>query len=138
MSLAETKAVWERINERNAAVLDQAQELADELHSALLKRLGIELKLHSAREQMQEMEHQALLGGEIDGRNAETRAAQLAQLLKRDEHYVALQQLLLEGKSQVGQLDAEIEYLRQKLSLAKLAARWNVAIAAAWGGSDDD
>jgi hypothetical protein len=134
----ETIKVFESIRGTMGEALETAQERAREILDKSLERAAVQTDIRRIKERMSEIEHDTVLDGQIDGKNAETRAAQLARLLAENSEYRSLRQQLLDQEAQLAGLDAVIEYARNVLGIAKLAARWNIAVAQAWGGPDDE
>ncbi len=138
MTTQETLRVFERINATTTEALHAARDRSAEILSESLHRAAVQTDIRKIKERMSEIERDTLLDGQIDGKNAEIRAAQLARLLAENSEYRSLRQDLLDQEAQLAGLDAVLEHARNMLSIAKLAARWNIAVTTAWGGPDDE
>lgn len=137
-SVEQTKAIWERINARNKELLDEASRVAEELLRQMRNKAERVHDYRELREQIEHLENRKLLSSELTGKNAELRKAEFDEILRQDGTWRAWRRQALDDEHDIAQMDANIEYLRNKLSILKLAARWNQAVAAAWGGPDDE
>lgn len=131
------KEAWESIKRQMDEVLrDAAKDNAD-LWSAVAQRAAAQSDARDIKERLARIERDTLLRAELNGKNAETRAAQLQDILWRDTTFAMLKSQLADKELEIGRLDSQIEYLRNKVSIAKLAARWNIAVAKLWSEDDD-
>jgi len=130
--------VWERINADNSAVLDEARGLAKQLHEKLISRLDHQLSLSLLKRHLDELKALKIVNGEIEGKNETERNARMTLALRSDADANRTVSDIQSEEHTIGELDAEIEHLRNGLSLLRSQLRWNIAAAQAWGGPDDD
>lgn len=136
MQTTNRKEVLELLQRQmNDLLRDAATDNAD-LWSAMAQRASMQSDAREMKEHLANIEHHMLVNTEFNGRNAEIRAAQLQEALRNDEAYVSLKTRLGNKELEIGRLDAQIEYLRNKVSLGKLAARWNIAVAEAFAADE--
>ena len=64
--------------------------IPEEITSAELEVLGVEVRLLEAKETLRRVENTVLLGGALDGKNERVREAQLAELTERELATVAI------------------------------------------------
>lgn len=125
--------IWKGIKGETDNLLYRARQAADDICIKTSRRLDVLRDVRETKARMAEVEHDAILHCEFNGKNAEIRAAQLAEHLARNADYAQMQLDLPRLEHQAATLENDIDYQRNILSITKLAIRWNIAIAEAWG-----
>jgi benzoyl-CoA reductase/2-hydroxyglutaryl-CoA dehydratase subunit BcrC/BadD/HgdB len=102
---------------RQLAALQVAQR-----HDATIKALSLRPSLAQAKANRQYIEASIAMSDAIDGKNAETRKAQIERLTADDEHWQTENTLTgeLEQQVAIAEADAEAAYSRYRVTLRDL------------------
>lgn len=107
--------------------IDEMRQSLEALRKRQATRIAYTDDLRMADDAVKVCEAQAVLNPAIDGKNAETRAAQITVLLAADADYHTLRETAAHLRKQVAECDADIEALRYRISAAKAEARLQAA-----------
>ena len=98
-------------------------EINDSIAGKIGKRNQLNIPLLSRKGQLEEARAMVLLGGTIDGKNAEIRDAQLLLALKEDTTYQQARAVVDDIERQIADVELEMESLRGKQAALKINLR---------------
>jgi cyanophycinase-like exopeptidase len=105
------------------ARLDELDGTVETIACKAKERQALADKVSQHRTAVEEAKALVLIGGTIDGKNAEIREAQLTTALRGDPAYQAALTALREAEREVSDTDVELGRLRSRETALKIRAR---------------
>jgi len=117
-----------QVNPADSAFFFEAEtayaEASKKLMALMKDRWEEQLALAKARDSLKEAEARLLMSGEVNGKNAEERKAQLTNLLAEDPEAIGARNAVRHAETDLAQIEIDIESVRSMRDLMRYRMRY--------------